>query len=946
MLGKSNRKFRSVLLWAVLLLSFVLCLSGAAFSAVTFDGSAVAGGKTDALSGPTYTIDAGMGTQRGGNLFHSFGVFNIATGEMALFTDTGATAAISNIIGRITGGSPSSIDGGIASIIPGANLYLLNPYGFMFGPNAWIDVPGSLHVSTADYLKMTDGAKFYADLGKTSVLSSAPVTAFGFLTSTPAPISVEGSKLFGYPLTTISMIGGSVELKGDTNNPTPDGGSWIYSQGGQINLAAVASSGEVVVNQPGERPSMDVSSFSAFGPITLTGYSVVDVSGPDTGEVGAGTIIVRGGSFQMTSAGLSAQTFGAVSANPVGVDVALAGDMLMERGSYMYAQTGGYDGTGTGDGGAIVIKAENLQMKEASTISTANVGAGRGGNITINLENDLTLLPSSEISSNTVRGGTGGNIAVAAKNVTIAGDQASIDASRWTDISAQTFGAGLGGSIAIRADSLRVLDGGFISTNLVPSETPPTVASGQGGNINIEANDINVSGMIIQDGTGVDYHSRIESRLMTPDATGVGGSISVTGERITLGDGGYIGTYLTYGSPGQAGNITIEAPTVILNPRGKIESSSVLGSGSDARAGNIGISADTIAMTGIGAGADARIDFTGIRSDTADGMGGNVKINANALVASNGAQILSDSSGSGKGGDIKITAGLVQLGQGAAVSANSSAAGYSGNIRVNATILTMAGTGSGADEGTSFTGLRSDTKDGTGGNIDVSSDTLSMSNGAQILSGSSGSGKGGTVIVETGLLDLLLGAGISAKSTSSGFAGSVSLNVGTLNMDLAVVSTDAERTDGGDVTITSYNQLYLKDSRITTSVNGGPQTTGGNIRIGAPTIVLNDSAIIANAYEGHGGSVLIASSLFLPSADSAVSASSRLGIDGTVEIRSPINDISGTLALIKGSFLQTADVVRDRCVARLQGGQQSSLTVSGRDGLPPRPGMVMPARLF
>ena len=55
------------------------------------------------------------------------------------------------------------IDGGIASTIPGTNLYLMNPYGFMFGANAWISVHGSFHVTTADYLKMADRSIFYAD---------------------------------------------------------------------------------------------------------------------------------------------------------------------------------------------------------------------------------------------------------------------------------------------------------------------------------------------------------------------------------------------------------------------------------------------------------------------------------------------------------------------------------------------------------------------------------------------------------------------------------------------------------------------------------------------------------------------------------------------------------------------------------------------------------------
>jgi filamentous hemagglutinin family protein len=947
MLRKSSKEFGRFLLGAALLPSFVLCLSGAVFSEVTFDGSAVAHGRTDALSGPAYVIDADMGTQKGANLFHSFRLFNIATGEVALFTDTGATGAIQNIISRITGGSPSSIDGGIASIVPGANLYLVNPYGFIFGPNAWIDVPGSFHVTTADYLRMGDGAKFYADLGKTSVLSTEPVAAFGFLTPTPATISAEGSKLSsGYASTTISMIAGGIQMKGDPNNPTPYGGSSIVLPGGQVNLVAVASPGEVVVNQPGQTPSVDVGSFTAFGPITLSGNSIVDVSGPDTGELGAGTIIVRGGKLQITSSGLKAQTLGAVSANPVGIDIALTGDMLMEKGSYMYAQTGGYDGTGTGDGGAIVIKAGKLQMQEASTISAATVGAGRGGNITINVDNDLTLLPSSEISSNTVRGGTGGDIAVTARNVIVAGDQTSIDENRWTNISAQTFGSGQGGSITIGADSIQVLDAGFISTNLVPSVDPPTVASGQGGSIYVEAKDIKVSGMIIQNGTDVDFHSRIESRLMTPDATGSGGNISVTAQRLTLEGGGYIGSYLTYGSPGTAGNITVKTDTLTLNPQGKIESSSVLGTGTGATAGNIAVDANTITMVGVGSGSDERINFTGFRSDTLDGTGGNIGVRTDTLSMSKGAAIISDSSGAGTGGDIGITAGLVQLDQGAAISAKSSAAGYSGNIAVDANTITMVGVGSGSDERINFTGFRSDTLDGTGGNIGVRTDTLSMSKGAAIISDSSGAGTGGDIAINGGIVLLNGRALVSARSNGSGDAGNVALNVGSLTIDSATISTEARLADGGNISVNALGLVYLLDSQMTASVGGGESTVGGNITMNSSQIVHNRSGIIANAYEGRGGNIGITADVFLASLESVVSASSLLGIDGMVNVRAPVTSVSSTPAPVRGGYLQTADVLRDRCVARIQGGSQSSLTVSGRDGLPPRPGNVLPAPLF
>ena len=69
----------------------------------------------------------------------------------------------------------------------------MNPAGVVFGPTAQLNVEGSFHVTTADYLRMTDGAKFHADTSKASTLSVAPVQAFGFLSKNPTPIAVEGS---------------------------------------------------------------------------------------------------------------------------------------------------------------------------------------------------------------------------------------------------------------------------------------------------------------------------------------------------------------------------------------------------------------------------------------------------------------------------------------------------------------------------------------------------------------------------------------------------------------------------------------------------------------------------------------------------------------------------------------------------------------------------------
>src|SRR5437667_304981 len=69
------------------------------------------------LTGPNFTIPAELGLIKGRNLFHSFGQFNIRTSEKATFTAPASGASISNVLSRVTGGSPSSIYGTLRSEI-------------------------------------------------------------------------------------------------------------------------------------------------------------------------------------------------------------------------------------------------------------------------------------------------------------------------------------------------------------------------------------------------------------------------------------------------------------------------------------------------------------------------------------------------------------------------------------------------------------------------------------------------------------------------------------------------------------------------------------------------------------------------------------------------------------------------------------------------------------
>jgi filamentous hemagglutinin family protein len=155
---------------------------------ITLDGTVGSAGKWT-LPGPNYEIKAEYGQQAGSNLFHSFHQFNIHSGESATFT---GPDSVQNIITRVTGSGASWINGGLRSEIPGANLYLLNPAGVMFGPDASVNLAGAFHASTADYLRFGENEKFYTLPHENDVLSVAAPAAFGFLDSDIAPISLQG----------------------------------------------------------------------------------------------------------------------------------------------------------------------------------------------------------------------------------------------------------------------------------------------------------------------------------------------------------------------------------------------------------------------------------------------------------------------------------------------------------------------------------------------------------------------------------------------------------------------------------------------------------------------------------------------------------------------------------------------------------------------------------
>src|SRR5689334_21512185 len=89
----------------ILLSCLIVVHASSAVAQIKTDGTV---GAAVTLAGPNYAVGPALGRQVGSNLFHRFSTFNLASGEVATFTGPGSVA---NVLARVTGGSPSSIDG-------------------------------------------------------------------------------------------------------------------------------------------------------------------------------------------------------------------------------------------------------------------------------------------------------------------------------------------------------------------------------------------------------------------------------------------------------------------------------------------------------------------------------------------------------------------------------------------------------------------------------------------------------------------------------------------------------------------------------------------------------------------------------------------------------------------------------------------------------------------
>ncbi|QQE66059.1 hypothetical protein GFS31_27550 [Leptolyngbya sp. BL0902] len=530
-------------------------------------------------NGTTYTITGGSLSRDGGNLFHSFEQFGLTANEVATFL---ANPSVQNILGRVVGGNASLIDG-LMQVNGGANLYLINPAGILFGPNTVLNLDGSFTATSASGVGFGREWLHALEPSNYSALTGDP-TAFSFTDNAGAVINSgnlavgEGERL--------TLMGGSVVNLGTLEAP-----------GGQIAVLAVPGENLVILRPVGALLGLELAPLPNGAP-RLNGMSPLDIPGllragePEiaTGLVANpdGTVSLVGSPLPLPTASGTAITSGTLSvAGNQGGAVQILGDRVAVVGAAV-------DASGSQGGGQVRIGGEyqgrgttptaNRTFVDATSTITASAGeSGNGGEVILWAE-EATRFDGTITAQGGTTGGDGGFVEVSGRQ--------TLSFNGLVDVSAPNGAIGtllLDPTDIFIVSEFPVPDTGFGDANLpeiLASDFLPTPGSisllasnlqSQAANVVLQAtNDI-----IIENGLSLNFVLGGGSITFTADADGDGvgdffmdptqsilarGNETANGRDITIsGANVTVGTIRTDVAPGtlpnasNGGNITLTA---------------------------------------------------------------------------------------------------------------------------------------------------------------------------------------------------------------------------------------------------------------------------------------------------------------------------------------------------------------------------------------------------
>jgi filamentous hemagglutinin family protein len=787
------------------------------------------------------------GTRAGTNLFHSFREFSIPTGSEAFFNNS---VEIQNIFSRVTGGKISNIDGLIRANGT-ANLFLLNPNGIIFGPNARLNIGGSFLATTATGFVFPNNYQFSATNPNDPPLLTVNVPIGLQFGNNPAPIEVRDAVLRVPTLNSLALVAGNIVIDNAT----------LFAPESRIELGSVASAGQVDINSiaplhlsfPASVPRGDILlNNEAFlnAPSILGGASIA---------INTRNLEMR----QVSSLFTGVEGFGPAERTGGNIDINATGVVLLTQGSDISNNTRGEDG----NSGNINISAQSLLLSNNALISTSTSAEGNAGKIAIALNDTLSLNGDSAIISTVALNGVGngGDIEISARVVSV---------STESQISSLTRGEGNAGNIRINALDTVIVDA-FIpdiesSRGLIAriESGVNEEAQGNGGNI-----DINTGSLVVTNG------AQINAGV---DGKGSGGTIRIVARDRILIDAGTgwsqlgapTGIFTTFepeednpSADFRGGNIEIDTGSLFIN-NGANLSTSTFGRGN---AGNIIIKAsDRISLDGA------------YRVETL----------FDSFVQSSGVATRVGSTGIGDGGDIDITAGSLSVTNGAELIASTSNRGNAGSIRVNVRDSAIFD-GSFEGKPSRASTQVEDTAVGDARGIELRARSLSLTNGAQLSVTALGFGKAGNINIDADEIDLDNNASLIADTV--GGEGNIKLRSNSLILRRnSSITTNATGEDniGGNIIIDSDAIAALENSDISansTDFRGG-------------TVTINTQGIFGTQFRQQ------------QTANSDITATgANSQLSGTVAINTPEIDPSSGLIELPQNVVDLSGLVEQQC---------------------------------
>jgi filamentous hemagglutinin family protein len=833
-----------------------------------------------------FTITGGQ--QRGQNVFHSFQDFSVPTNGSVTFINPADNRAI---ITRVTGNLFSDIDGKIDT--QGANLFLINPNGIVFGANTQLNVGQTFVGSTANGIDFVnaDGQSYrFGTNGNDAPLLTINPTAL----LTPARLILGGGngeiKNLGTLQTTnpnqyIGLIGGNVSMNGGQ----------IIAPNGRVELGGLSAAGTVELGGEGNNFKAQFPTNVMKSDVSVINQSKVNVSG-----AGGGDITINAGYLSLLGVELLASTSGKGDAGNIDINVAgavdIAGGNIFSKTELLGEGKGGKIGilsgslaltngakietstSNKGDAGIINVTAKDaISLSNSKIISSVNAGGnGKGGAIDIKSKSgSLTLNNGAKIETSTSNKGDAGIINVTAK------DAISLSNSKIIS-SVNAGGNGKGGAIDIKSES-----GSLKLTNAAEIETSIS-GNGEAGKIIVTAKDaISLS------------NSKIISSV-NKGGNGKGGAIDIKSESgsLTLTNGAKIETSIS--NKGDAGNVIVKAKDVSLTGASIL---STVEAGGEGKSGNINITTESLSLldsasvkTIISAKSESDPQLKGGKGEAGDVIvttTNDVSLSGNSKISSS-----VDKKAEGKGGkiNISVTSGSLLLTKGGQIETSISGKGVADDVT-----LTARDTISLSDSSTISSKVNAAVGgEGRIGNINVTSGSLLLTNDAQIETSTAGNGDAGKInVTAKDTVSLVDKSKISSdvKAGAEGKGGDINIKVTSgsllLTNDAQIETSTAGNGDAGKVNVTAKDTVSLTGkSKINSDVKAGAEGNGGAIKIESGSLSLtNGSQFTASTFGlGIAGNVTVMAtdSIDLFGSDSGLFVSSiGTGAAGNIILTSP-----------------------------------------------------------